>query len=216
MAPVIINGMQLSAPCRIVQMACEVAGVEYEFKSLDLFKGENMTPEYLAKNPQHNIPFVEDGDLGLTESRAAAAYVVSKYAKDDSIYPKDLAIRAKVDSRMYFDMGAFYKAMADVKYPEMGFTPNPATEKDHNKLKEVLGWVDDWVKDGFAAGTAQMTLADICLLATYSTMKEVGIDLAPYKNLEAWAAKCIALVPNYQKANGEGAVAFGAFFKSKQ
>ena len=28
-----------------------------------------MTPEYLAKNPQHNIPFVEDGDLGLTESR---------------------------------------------------------------------------------------------------------------------------------------------------
>ena len=31
-------------------------------------------------------------------------------------------------------------------------------------------------------------------------VKEVGIDLAPYKNLEAWAAKCIALVPNYQKA----------------
>ena len=38
MAPVIINGMQLSAPCRIVQMACEVAGVEYELKLLDLFK----------------------------------------------------------------------------------------------------------------------------------------------------------------------------------
>ena len=33
-----------------------------------------------------------------------------------------------------------------------------------------------------------------------SSVKEVGIDLAPYKNLEAWAAKCIALVPNYQKA----------------
>ena len=41
-----------------------------------------------------------------------------------------------------------------------------------DKLKEVLGWVNDFVADDkFAAGTSQMTLADISLLATYSTMK---------------------------------------------
>ena len=41
-----------------------------------------------------------------------------------------------------------------------------------DKLKEVLGWVNDFVADDkFAAGTSQMTLADISLLATYSSLK---------------------------------------------
>jgi len=210
MAPVIINGMQLSAPCRVVQMACEVAGIDYEFRQVDLFKGEHMTPQYLAKNPQHNIPYVEDGNFGMNESRAAAAYLVQRYAKDDSLYPKDLMTRAKVDSRLYFDMGSFYKAFGDVVTPKI-FGGNPAGKKEHDKLKEVLGWMDDFVKDGaFAAGTAKITLADISLLASYTTMKECGVDLAPYKNMSAWAARCTALIPNYQKANGVGAVAFAA------
>ena len=64
-------------------------------------------------------------------------------------------------------------------------------EKEKDKLKEVLGWVDGFVKvtilcvrenyntlpadymkdDKFAAGGDSLTLADICLLATYTTLK---------------------------------------------
>ena len=41
-----------------------------------------------------------------------------------------------------------------------------------HKFKEVLGWMNDFVADDkFAAGTSQMTIADIALLATYSTIK---------------------------------------------
>ena len=40
-----------------------------------------------------------------------------------------------------------------------------------SRLKEVLGWVRDFSKNGlFAAGTKHFTLADICLVATYSTL----------------------------------------------
>ena len=104
-----IYGMQLSAPCRIVEMTAEVLGLEYEFKVVDLFSGENMKPEFLALNPQHNIPCVKDGEFVGNESRAVAAYLASKYGKDDSLYPKDLETRYKVDHRLYFDMGVFYK-----------------------------------------------------------------------------------------------------------
>ena len=103
-----------------------------------------------------------------------------------------------------------------------------AYEKDHShetsdyqvdKFKEVLGWMNDFVADDkFAAGTSQMTIADISLLATYSTIKAAdiaGVDLAEYANTEAWFNKCCKLVPNYEKANGEGAAAFGGFYKSK-
>ena len=59
-------------------------------------------------------------------------------------------------------------------------------------------------QDGkFAAGGDSVTLADLCLLATYSTLKATGfMDMSTYKNIEAWEAKVIALVPNYEKVTG--------------
>ena len=47
----------------------------------------------------------------------------------------------------------------------------PGQDKfDH--LKEVLGWLETFVADGkFSAGTDWITLGDLALLATYSTVK---------------------------------------------
>ena len=39
-------------------------------------------------------------------------------------------------------------------------------------MYQVMGWMNDFVGgDKFVAGTSQMTIADISLLATYSTIK---------------------------------------------
>ena len=107
--PFQVYGMSLSAPCRIVNMTAECLGLEYEFKVVDLMAGEHMKPEFLAMNPQHNIPTMKDGDFVMNESRAIAAYLVNKYGADDKLYPKDAETRARVDQRLYFDMGVFYK-----------------------------------------------------------------------------------------------------------
>jgi glutathione S-transferase len=66
-------------------------------------------------NPQHNIPTLLDGDFATNESRAAAAYLVNKYGGDkkNELYPECPVARAKVDQRMYFDMGTFYKAFGE-------------------------------------------------------------------------------------------------------
>lgn len=40
-------------------------------------------------------------------------YMVSEYATDDSLYPKDVRTRALVDQRLFFDMGTLYARMAD-------------------------------------------------------------------------------------------------------
>ena len=59
----------------------------------------------------------------------------------------------------------------------MGFGGEMPGQDKVDKLNEVLGWVNDFVADDkFAAGTNQMTLADISLIATYSTLK-VFLDL---------------------------------------
>jgi glutathione S-transferase len=211
-----IYGMPLSAPCRIVQMTAECLGIEYNFKLTDLMKGEHMTPEFLKMNPQHNIPTVVDGDLNLNESRAIATYLVNKYGENDKLYPKEAVARYHVDRLLYFDMGVLYKAFADVAYPKMMKDMPQPQQKHHDRLHEVLGWLDSFVADDkFAAGTAEMTLADIALVATFSTIKACGVtDLSKYANTEKWLAKCEGLIPNYAKANGEGAEAMGGWFKN--
>merc|ERR1712183_686704 len=117
MAPIDVYGMPLSAPCRIVNMTAERLGLEYNFKFLDLMAGDHMKPEFLAINPMHNIPTMVDGEFVMNESRAIAAYLVNKYGKDDKLYPKDADVRARVDQRLYFDMGVFYKAFGECVLP---------------------------------------------------------------------------------------------------
>jgi len=211
-----VYGLNLSAPCRTVMMAAECVGIEYKFHKVDLMAGENNKPEFLAINPQHSVPALVDGDLKLNESRAIATYLVNKYGKDDSFYPKDAETRAVVDQRLYFDMGVFYKAFGDIVYPKMFGGPAPE-KKQHDRLKEVLGWVNNFVADGkFIAGTDKITVADVACISTFSTLvASEAVDLSEYSNTMAWFEKCKTLIPNYEKANGEGAVAFGGFYKSK-
>ena len=65
-----------------------------------------------------------------------------------------------------------FQAFGDYVYPIMGFAEGKPGQDKVDKLKETLGWVNDFVADEkFAAGTSQMTLADISLLATYSSLK---------------------------------------------
>jgi len=41
-------------------------------------------------------------------SRAIMQYLMDKYAKDDSLYPKDLKTRAVINARLNFDCGTLW------------------------------------------------------------------------------------------------------------
>ena len=99
----------MSAPCRIVTMTADCLGLDYDYRNINLMTGEQMQPKFLSINPQHSLPTLVDGDLILNESRPIAGYLVNKYGKNDKLYPKDPVLRAKVDQRLYFDMGTFYQ-----------------------------------------------------------------------------------------------------------
>ena len=93
----------------------------------------------------------------------------------------------------------------------------PATEIPADKmarLHEVLGWLNDYVKEGGFAVGSTFTLADVVLLASYSTCVATEVaDLSKYKELNGWFERVKALVPNYEKVNGEGAAMFGGWYK---
>lgn len=60
-------------------------------------------------NPQHTIPtLVDDDGFTIWDSHAIMIYLVSKYAKDDSLYPTDLKKRALIDQRLHFESGVVF------------------------------------------------------------------------------------------------------------
>nr|CAH7719723.1 unnamed protein product [Callosobruchus chinensis] len=89
-------------------MAIKALGLEVKLKRIDLPGGEHLKPEYVKINPLHTVPTLADGDFIVWDSHAINCYLVDKYAKDDSLYPKDLQKRATVNQRLYFDCGVLW------------------------------------------------------------------------------------------------------------
>jgi hypothetical protein len=60
------------------------------------------------------------------------------------------------------------------------------------RLTEVMDWVQDFVKSGFVAQTESITVADICFVATYSTLEATGLlDLGKVrKKFQAFGYVC--------------------------
>ena len=58
----------------------EEAGVDYQLSFVDMMKGEQKSPAFLALNPMGKLPVLVDGDAVVTESAAIALYLADRYA----------------------------------------------------------------------------------------------------------------------------------------
>lgn len=54
--------------------------VPFEFVDVDIFKGEHKLPEFVAKQPFGEVPYLDDDGFVIFESRAIARYIAIKYA----------------------------------------------------------------------------------------------------------------------------------------
>ncbi|KAM3691133.1 hypothetical protein ACJW31_09G172500 [Castanea mollissima] len=67
-----------SCSCR-VRIALNLKGLKYEYKAVNLLKGEQLSPEFTNLNPLGYVPVLVDGDLVLSDSFAIilAANIIS-------------------------------------------------------------------------------------------------------------------------------------------
>jgi glutathione S-transferase len=59
--------------------ALEEAGADYEFTLLDLSKGEQKAPAYLAINPNGRVPTLVDGDTVVFEGAACLMHAIDRH-----------------------------------------------------------------------------------------------------------------------------------------
>jgi len=88
MAPLVLYAAPPSPPSRSVVLLLKLLKVDFEYKNIDVMGGENKTPEFLALNPQHNVPLLKDGKFLLNESKAILMYLANCYDREGKYYPK--------------------------------------------------------------------------------------------------------------------------------
>jgi len=64
-----------------VLLTLEVKELQYKSTLIELFKGENRTPEFLKMNPRGKVPVLRDGDYFIHESLAVMSYLDSKFSE---------------------------------------------------------------------------------------------------------------------------------------
>ncbi|KQU90961.1 glutathione S-transferase [Mesorhizobium sp. Root102] len=168
--------------------------------------GYTRSPEFMARNPAHLTPMIEDKGLPrgvLWESCAIMQYLSNKHGLG-KFYPKAPAKRAMVDSAMFYLVGTLYPYVARATYPALGF-PHYAGEVGHSDahpdkkseaqkaamaaIAEPLEVFHSFFRDGkpFIGGT-HPSIADIRLAATLEFLAVIDYPLPK------WAKEYMAAV----------------------
>jgi glutathione S-transferase len=92
----------------------EETGQPYERVLIDLTKGAQKTPEYLAINPMGKVPALKDGDATLAEAAAICAYVAERYPDAKLAPPLGDPLRAKYLYWLFFAPSCIEPAMVQV------------------------------------------------------------------------------------------------------
>ncbi|XP_037794865.1 glutathione S-transferase 1-like [Penaeus monodon] len=197
--------------CRSVLLTARTLGVELNLKEVDIWQGEQFKAEYLALNPEHTVPTLVDGDLVVWESRAICTYLVTKFAKDDSaLYPRDAVTRARIDSLLYFDIATFFPRFRAFMHSQLGGKRDPTYDEKKEKFQECLHWLEKFLsRADFAAATDRITVADLVLVPSVTSVIETGFIPEEYTKIHEWVKRCQEGMAGYEETNGRGAQLVG-------
>ncbi len=173
-----------------VPILLEELGLEYELIPINIAKGEQKTPEYLALNPNNKIPVLVDSDapdktLTIFESGAILEYLAEKTGK---FMPKDLQGKYQVIEWLMFQMAgvgpmfgqlAHFTRFAPEKIPYAITRYTDETKRLLEVLDKRLGTVS------YLAG--DYSIADMATWPWVRAFKSMdGASLADYPNVSRW------------------------------
>ncbi|CAG9860483.1 unnamed protein product [Phyllotreta striolata] len=204
-----------SGPSRGALLAAKAVGVNIDIQTVDLFKKEQLSEDFVKLNPQHTIPTLVDGDTVIWDSHAIACYLATVYSKDKNLYPQEPKAKALVDQRLYFDCGTMYPRIRQICFPVLFLGQDEVFDEHRAQLEEALGFLDVFLEGNDFVTGKNLTIADCCLAASISTIVAVGWDISPYSNVFNWMARCSLAIPDYAEANQKGADAYGKAVRSK-
>jgi glutathione S-transferase len=185
----------LSPNVRRARFTAAVLGLTLEEKVLDFTKGEHKSPEYLALNPNGQVPTLVDGDFVLNESRAIMQYLASK-KPESGLVPGDERGRADVTRWQFWDSSHFSPQVGTVVFQRVLKKMFGMGEPDAGKIEEALATFRRFAAvlnerlDGrrYIVGDA-LTLADLTVASSLMYANQAEVPLAEFPNIQAWFSR---------------------------
>jgi len=169
----------------------EETGLPYNIKPVNISKGEQFTPEFLAISPNNRIPAIVDlgpadgkGPLSIFESGAILQYLAEKTSR---FVPADPRGRAEVMQWLFWQMGGL-GPMAGQNGHFNNYAPEKLPYAINRYVKEterLYGVLDERLADReFVAG--DYSIADMACYPWIVPHERHGQKLADFPNLKRW------------------------------
>jgi len=184
---------ELSGNCYKIRLFLSLLGMEYEKISVDLFKRESRTREFLSINPRGQVPVLDDDGVVIQDSMAILIYLASKYG-GESWLPNDANSLAQVSQWLAFaadEVTGLAYARAAL---ELG---RPYNVEERQKLGIAgLKVMEQQLQDNDWLALNHITIADIACFPYVALASQAGISLNEYVNVRRWIDR-IKHLPNY-------------------
>jgi len=189
-----LYGIYRSPFVRLVATVLLEKKVPFELVAVDVANGENKTPEYLAKQPFGQIPYIDDDGFILYESRAICYYIASKYPDQGTpLLPTGLQANALHEQAVSVEAFHFHdhalKVVREiVGKKRQGLTPDQEVVEKH--IADLSGKLDVYdkilSKQKYLVGE-NITLVDFFHLGLGSGLASMGYNVMESKpNVARW------------------------------
>ncbi|KAB0796128.1 hypothetical protein PPYR_10189 [Photinus pyralis] len=206
---------ELSPPARSTLLTAQAIGLDLDLKNVDLSVGEHMAPEYLKMNPQHTVPTLDDNGYFLWDSHAINMYLVGKYAKDDSLYPRDPQKRGIVDQRLFFCASVVQARLAAIVGPILRQGEKTIAQEKIDNVHIAYDLLEIFLGDHDYVAGDSLTIADLSIVAHLASLSGlIPIAQNKYRRLSKWMHRMQQL-PYYEEANQVGSDKLVGFLQSK-
>lgn len=174
-----------------VHIMLEECGLPYRVHAVDIGKGEQFAPDFLAISPNNKIPAIVDLDgpggapISIFESGAILLYLANRTGR---FLPADERGRWAALEWLMFQMGSIGPMLGQAHHFR-GYAPEPipyAIARYSNEAKRLYGVLDRRLaKVPFLAG-ADYGIADIAVFPWLRSWERQGVALAEYPHVQAW------------------------------
>jgi GSH-dependent disulfide-bond oxidoreductase len=182
---------------RKISVALEEMGLPYEVRVVDITKGEQNDPAFVAISPNRKIPAIVDTDgqlgkpLSVFESGAILIYLGQKTGK---FWPRDLAAQVPVLEWLMFQMGGFGPIPGQVHHfiaLENETDRRYGLQRYMAETRRLYGVMNERLATHeYFAG--ELSIADFAILGWVWRHPRHQVDLADFSNVKRWYEKLMA------------------------
>ena len=177
---------------RKVSIALEELGLDYDMTWVRIDQEEQMTPEFLALNPNHKIPVLEDDGQIIWESGAILLHLGERYDPDGIILPKDPRARMDAIQFAFFQTGGVGPNLG-----RLGAALRKEGDKNlemiqifSDEIKRLMGVIDRVLEDGREYLAGPYSIGDIMHFPWLQIMKNIGArEILDLERVSDWLAR---------------------------